>query len=85
MGGAATDASLARMRRIVPAVALALALYGFAGWMYVALIALVHPDSLHLPLTHFASWPREDTFGATSFGVSFVAFITYRSLSHRTG
>lgn len=63
--------------RIVNAIALAIALYGFACWVYVALVALILPRTLPLQLTHLASWPRTDTFGELSFVVSFVAFITY--------
>lgn len=68
------------MRRSLAIVALALAVYGFAAWVYIALVALVHPHTLSMQLTHLASWPREDTFGEISFVVSFVAFIVYRSL-----
>jgi hypothetical protein len=63
--------------RIVNVVALAFAVYGFAAWVYVALVALILPRTLPLQLTHLASWPRTDTFGEISFIVSFVAFITY--------
>jgi hypothetical protein len=64
-------------RRFVQASALTLAIYGFAAWVYVALSAIVAPETLHLPLTHFTNWPRQDTFGAASFAVSLVAFWTY--------
>jgi flagellar biogenesis protein FliO len=33
---------------------------------------------LPLQLTHFAKWPRTDTFGELSFVLSFVAFVAYR-------
>jgi hypothetical protein len=69
------------MRRLLQAFALAIALYGFAAWVYVAISAIVVPDTLKLPLWHLTSWPREDTFGAVSFALSFVAFVTYRMLS----
>jgi hypothetical protein len=68
------------MRRLAEAVALAIAIYGLAAWIYVAVAAIVVPHTLHLPLWHFTSWPREDTAGAISFGASFVAFVTYRIL-----
>lgn len=50
-------------RRIALVASLTLALYGFAGWAYIALVALVHPRTLGLQLTHFAKVPHEDTFG----------------------
>jgi hypothetical protein len=66
------------VKRIINAVALAVAVYGFAAWVYVAIVAIVLPDTLPLQLTHLASWPRTDTFGETSFAVSFVAFVVHR-------
>jgi len=42
-----------------------------------AAVALVHPQTLSLQLTHFAPWPREDTFGEISFVVSFLAFFIW--------
>lgn len=63
--------------RIVNVLALAFAVYGFACWMYVALVALILPRTLPLQLTHLSRWPRTDTFGEISFVVSFVAFIIY--------
>jgi hypothetical protein len=65
------------MRRIINAVALAVAAYGFVGWVYVAAVAIAQPQTLTLRLTHLASWPRTDTFGEASFIASFVAFIVY--------
>jgi hypothetical protein len=49
--------------------------------VYVAVSAIVAPHTLSLPFWHFTHWPREDTFGAISFGLSFVGFVTYRLLS----
>jgi hypothetical protein len=63
--------------RFVRTGALTLALYGFAAWVYVALSAIVAPETLHLPLTHFTNWPRQDTFGAASFAVSLVSCWIY--------
>ncbi len=65
------------------AVFTTVALYSFAGWIYIALIALVHPDSLHWPLTHLSSWPHEDTFGALCFAVSFASSLTVKVLRCR--
>ena len=66
------------MRRVCNSIFLAVALYGFAAWVYVAATALAQPQTLPLQLTHFARWPRTDTFGELSFVLSFVAFIAYR-------
>lgn len=57
-----------------------LAVYGFAGWVYIALVALVHPYTLKLQLTHFTKLPHEDTFGEVSFVVSLVSFFVYNML-----
>jgi len=65
-------------RRVANALALAVALYGFAGWAYVAAVALARPHTLSWQLTHLARWPRTDTFGEVCFMVSFAAFIAYR-------
>lgn len=51
-----------------------LALYSFAGWAYIAMNAIFHPDTLRLPLSHLLPWPHEDTFGATCFVISAVSF-----------
>ena len=66
------------MRRVYNSIFLAVALYGFAAWAYVAAIALAQPQTLSWQLTHFAKWPRTDTFGELTFVLSFVAFIAYR-------
>jgi hypothetical protein len=63
---------------IVREISLALTVYGAAGWMYVAICALVAPSTLALPLTHLVPSLREDTSGALSFVVSFLGFITFR-------
>ena len=63
--------------RLFNALALAVALYGFACWGYVAIVALAQPQTLPLQLTHLADWPRTDTFGEASFALSFVAFVAY--------
>lgn len=69
------------MKRKVALVASGtLAVYGFAGWVYIALVALVHPRTLGMQLTHFASLPHEDTFGETCFAVSLVSFFVYNLL-----
>ncbi|SRR6266702_8754535 len=67
-------------RRIAIGVSRTLAVYGFAGWVYIALVALVHPYTLRLQLTHFTKFPHEDTFGETCFGVSMVSFFIHSLL-----
>jgi hypothetical protein len=67
-------------RRIALEASRTLALYGFAGWVYIALVALVHPDTLGLQLTHFAKYPHEDTFGESCFVVSIISFFIYGML-----
>lgn len=49
-------------------------IYGFAGWVYIVINSEVHMQTLHLQLTHFASWPHEDTFGEVCFVVSLIFF-----------
>ena len=68
------------MRRFVRSLSLAVFVYGFAGWIYIAENAVFHQETLSLPLTHLAPWPREDTFGAACFGFSFIALLVYLML-----
>jgi len=63
--------------KIIRALSLTLFVFGLLGWLYIATVALVHPETLTLQLTHFAPWPREDTFGEVSFVVSFVSFFIW--------
>jgi hypothetical protein len=72
-------------RKIALGASRTLALYGFAGWAYIALVALVHPQTLGLQLTHFARFPHEDTFGEISFAVSVVSFFIYNLLRSPEG
>jgi hypothetical protein len=67
-------------RRIALTASLTLAVYGFAGWVYVGLVALVHPQTLGLKLTHLMTFPHEDTFGEICFVVSLVSFFVYNLL-----
>ena len=66
--------------RLLDAVLLPVAVYAFAGWVYIASNAVVHPATLSQPLTHLSRWPREDTFGVACFAVSFVAALGWRLL-----
>jgi len=60
-----------------------LSLYSFAGWAYIAMNAVFHPATLHLPLSHLLPWPHEDTFGATCFVVSGLSFFGLQLLRGR--
>ena len=64
-------------RKALRSFLLTLFVFGFAGWAYIAANAVVHPNTLPLPLTHFASWPREDTFGAGCFLVAMISFFLW--------
>lgn len=68
------------IRKLALVASRTLAVYGFVGWAYIALIALVHPDTLHMQLTHFANFPHEDTFGEICFIVSVAGFFFYNLL-----
>ncbi len=65
------------MRKIVKAASFTFFIFGLIGWLYIAAVALVHPETLKLQLTHFATWPREDTFGVVCFTVSFISFFIW--------
>lgn len=65
------------VRKFFQALTLTGAVYGFAGWVYIAVNSETHMWTLHLPLTHLASWPHEDTFGAICFTVSVASFFIY--------
>ena len=65
------------MRKIVKAASFALFIFGLFGLLYIVAVALVHPETLTIQLTHFAPWSREDTFGIVSFAVSFVSFFIW--------
>lgn len=59
------------------------AVYTFVAWVYVAMCALVHPQTLPLRLTHLLAWPREDTFGVICFALSFVSALGWQLLRAR--
>lgn len=69
--------------RVLERVLMVVALYAFAGWAYIALNAVVHPESLGWPLTHLASWPHEDTFGIVCFATSFITALAAAVLRGR--
>lgn len=68
------------MRRIAIALTRTIALYAFAAWVYVAIVAVTQPATLPLQLTHLSRFPRTDTFGEVAFVVSLVSYFSYRVL-----
>jgi hypothetical protein len=62
------------------ALFLTLFVFGLLGWLYIVLNSAVHPWTLFMPLTHFAPWPREDTFGALCFATSMISFFVWNIL-----
>lgn len=69
--------------KALKALTFTLFFFGFAGWFYIAENAAFHPNTLVLPLTHLASWPREDTFGIICFGLSFLSLFIYMLIKDR--
>jgi hypothetical protein len=63
--------------KLIKALSLTSFVFGFTGWVYIALVALVHPDTLPIQLTHLTPWLREDTFGIISFIMSSVSFFVW--------
>jgi hypothetical protein len=64
-------------RKFFQALTLTGFVFGFAGWVYIAAAAIVHPQTLGMQLTHFYKYPHEDTFGAICFVVSAISFFVY--------
>ena len=71
------------MRKIVKAASFTFFIFGLLGWLYIVAVALVHPETLNIQLTHFAPWPREDTFGVVCFAVSFISFFIWNILKDK--
>jgi hypothetical protein len=69
------------VRHIVITVTRTLALYSFAAWAYVAMIAVFYPPALRIQLTHFTKQPHTDTFGEVNFVISLVSYFVYRLLA----
>ena len=61
-------------KRFLKSLFFTLFIFGLIGWFYIVINATFHPWTLSWPLTHFADFPREDTFGAVSFVISFISF-----------
>lgn len=64
-------------KKVVSRVFFTIFFFSLLGGIYVVVNAWVHPNTLGLPLTHFASWPREDTFGIISWIVAFFSFLIW--------
>ncbi len=64
--------------RIIRSLSLTLFVFGFAGWFYIVLNAVVHPRTMSDPVTHLTPFLREDTFGIICFPVSMVSFFVWR-------
>jgi len=62
---------------IIRALSLTGFVFGLLGWIYIALVALIHPVTLSIQLTHLTPWIREDTFGIICFIVSAISFFIY--------
>lgn len=71
------------MMTFLRAFTFTLFIHAFAGWFYIAENAVFHPETLPLPLTHLASWPREDTFGIFCFAISIIALFSYMMIRER--
>jgi hypothetical protein len=69
---------------LIKALSLGLMIYGMVLWIYVAICALVVPDTLKLPLTHLIPFIREDTSGGLGFALSFCGFVIYRFMAGRS-
>jgi hypothetical protein len=52
-------------------------IFGLLGWFYIVLNSEFHPYTLPWQLTHFAKWPREDTFGEMCFLVAIISCFCY--------
>lgn len=63
--------------RFIRSFSFTLFFFSLLGWFYIAVIAWVHPETLHMPVTHLTLWLREDTFGFICFIVSFVSFFVW--------
>jgi hypothetical protein len=63
-----------RPHQAIIAVLRGVRLFGFAGWAYLATNTITHPDSATRQLTHFATWPNEDTAAAVCIVLSAATF-----------
>lgn len=68
------------LKKFFKSLFLTLFVFGLAGWAYIAMNAIFHPQSLSWPLTHLAPFPREDTFGIACFAISITSFFFWNLL-----
>lgn len=68
--------------KFIRSLSFTLFVFGLLGWLYIAMNNWIHPQTLTLQLTHFAKWPREDTFGEISFAVSFISFFIWNLIKN---
>lgn len=66
-----------KLRKVIRALSLTGFVHGMAGWIYIAAVALKHPETLSIQLSHLTPWIREDTFGFICFAISIVSLFVY--------
>jgi hypothetical protein len=71
--------------RVIWSVARSLALHATAGWAYISANSISHPGTLHLPLTHFASWPTEGGFALGCMVIAVSSLCVYFGLRPSVG
>ena len=71
---------MTQAKRIMQSLTLTGSVFGLVGFFYIAGNSWFHRETLPLPLTHFAPYPREDTFGALCFLTAMVSFFSYTLL-----
>jgi len=59
-------------------------IYTLLGWAYVAGIALLQPQFLRDPLSHFTPWLPVDAFGIACFVISAATFFLYEFYKSKT-
>ncbi len=70
-------------KRVIKSLSLSGFIFGFAGWVYIVINSEVHPYTLHWRLTHFATWPHEDTFGEICFLIALISFFIYNFIKDK--
>ena len=64
-------------KEVIRKILFTLFIFSTLGGIYIVINSYVHPNTLSLPLTHLAKWPREDTFGIISWIVAFFSFLIW--------
>jgi len=67
-------------KHIIKAISFTIFVFSLLGWLYIVAVALVHPETLNIQLTHLTPWIREDTFGILCFITSFFSFLLWNLL-----